>query len=153
MQLRTLLAGLAMLALLVGCASGPGDTASSGEAVESNATTYQGTLPCRNCDGIDLTVVMDGDEQSPATDRTFELSAVYRNHPENPPVENYTGNWTIHDGTADDPNATVYELTPSSDEGQTTYYFLRLNPQTLELVDQQYRRFQNNQMLQLTRQP
>lgn len=150
MQLRTLLAGSAMLALLAGCASGPSDTASTGEAVEASSATYKGTLPCRNCDGIDLTVVMAGEEQSAATDRTFDLSAAYRNHPQNPPTETYTGNWEVLSGTADNPSATVYELTPNG-EGQT-YYFLRLDPQTLELIDPQRRRFQNNSMLQLTRQ-
>jgi hypothetical protein len=53
-------------------------------------------------------------------------------------------------GTADNPEATVYELVPNG-EGQT-YYFMRVNPQTLELIDPQRRRFQNNDMLQLTRQ-
>ncbi|MGQ7248864.1 copper resistance protein NlpE N-terminal domain-containing protein [Halomonas sp. V046] len=151
MQFRTLLAGSAMLALLAGCASsGPSETGTSGEAIQANSATYQGTLPCRNCDGIDLTVTMEGDEQSGAAQRSFDLTAAYRNHPQNPPEESYAGNWDVLTGTADNPEATVYELVPNG-EGQT-YYFLRVNPQTLELIDPQRRRFQNNSMLQLTRQ-
>ena len=110
---------------------------------------YQGTLPCRNCDGIDLDVVLQGAEQSQPEERTFTLQASYRAHPQNPPDENYAGNWEVLSGTATDPDATVYELTPDG-EGQI-YYFLRLDGQTLELIDPQRRRFQNSEMLQLQR--
>ncbi|MGM0914416.1 MAG: copper resistance protein NlpE N-terminal domain-containing protein [Pseudomonadota bacterium] len=149
MQIRTLLAGSAMLALLAGCAAGPTD-GPAGAAVEPDEERYQGTLPCRNCDGIDLDVLMRGDEQAAAEDRTFELSASYRGHPQSPPDETYAGNWEVLEGTANEPDATVYELTPDG-EGQI-YYFLRLDPQTLELIDPERRRFQNSEMLQLKRQ-
>ncbi|KGE78489.1 MULTISPECIES: copper resistance protein NlpE N-terminal domain-containing protein [Halomonas] len=148
MQIRTLLAGSAMLALLAGCAGGPGGQGTE-PGMEATQSTYQGTLPCRNCEGIDLNVTMMGDAQSPAADRTFDLQASYRGHPQNPPDENYEGRWQLLDGTADNPDATVYELTPQG-EGQT-YFFLRLDPQTLELIDPQRRRFQNNEMLRLKR--
>ncbi|HSH48089.1 MAG TPA: copper resistance protein NlpE N-terminal domain-containing protein [Halomonas sp.] len=147
MRIRTLLASSAMLALLAGCATGPSDTA--GEEVKTAEATYQGTLPCRNCEGIDLDVTLAGDSMSSAEERTFELEASYRAHPENPPTENYSGNWAILNGSAEDPGATVYELVPDG-EGQT-YYFLRLDPQTLELIDPQRRRFENNEMLRLKR--
>ncbi|WP_027962027.1 copper resistance protein NlpE N-terminal domain-containing protein [Halomonas halodenitrificans] len=148
MQIRTLLAGSALLALLAGCATGPAG-GPDGTAVEPDEERYQGTLPCRNCDGIDLDVLMRGDEQAAAADRTFELSASYRNHPQTPPDETYAGNWEVLAGTANQPEATVYELTPDG-EGQI-YYFLRLDPQTLELIDPERRRFQNSEMLQLKR--
>ncbi|MDR5859297.1 copper resistance protein NlpE [Halomonas eurihalina] len=149
MQIRTLLAGSAMLALLAGCAAGPTDQGTAEPGVTTTEQTYQGTLPCRNCEGIDLNVTMKGEEQSAAADRTFDLEATYRGHPENPPNETYSGNWEVLDGTADDPQATVYELTPNG-EGQI-YYFLRVDPQTLELIDPQRRRFQNNEVLRLKR--
>ena len=53
-------------------------------------------------------------------------------------------------GTPSDPDATVYELTPDGD-GQT-YYFLRIDEQTRELIDPERRRFQNGEMLRLQRQ-
>ena len=149
MRLRTLLVGSAMLALLAGCASSGSDDTESKDAMQAQTATYQGTLPCRNCDGIDLTVGLKGTEASAPTERTFDLTASYRNHPQNPADETYTGNWEVLSGTADDPSATVYELTPNG-EGQT-YYFMRVDPQTLELIDPDRRRFQNNSMLQLTR--
>ncbi|MFG6176762.1 copper resistance protein NlpE N-terminal domain-containing protein [Halomonas sp. THAF12] len=148
MQIRTLLAGSAMLALLAGCAGGPSGQATE-PGMDTAERTYQGTLPCRNCEGIDLDVTLLGDAQSTAAERTFDLQASYRGHPQNPPDENYAGNWQVLNGTADNPQATVYELTPNG-EGQT-YYFLRLDPQTLELIDPQRRRFQNNEMLRLKR--
>lgn len=148
MQIRTLLAGSAMLALLAGCATGPAGQGTE-PGMDTAERTYQGTLPCRNCEGIDLDVTLVGDAQSSAAERTFDLQASYRGHPQNPPDESYAGNWEVLNGTANDPEATVYELTPEGD-GQV-YYFLRLDPQTLELIDPQRRRFQNNEMLRLNR--
>lgn len=148
MQVRTLLAGSAMLAFLAGCAAGPADDR-AGVAMEDAEVVYQGTLPCRNCAGIDLDVRLRGDEQATLEERTFNLSATYREHPQNPPDEEYAGNWEVLSGTAVDPDATVYELTPDG-EGQI-YYFLRVDDQTLELIDPQRRRFQNNEALQLQR--
>ncbi|MDR5876621.1 copper resistance protein NlpE N-terminal domain-containing protein [Halomonas sp. CUBES01] len=149
MQLRSLLAGSAMLALLAGCAAGPTEQREEEQATSSEVT-YQGTLPCRNCDGIDLDVVLQGEEQSTAEERTFNLNAAYRNHPQNPPDETYEGNWEVLSGTPSDPDATVYELTPDGD-GQI-YYFLRVDDRTLELIDPERRRFENGETLQLNRQ-
>ncbi|TLF47512.1 copper resistance protein NlpE [Halomonas urmiana] len=147
MQIRTLLVGSALAALLAGCATGPTDQAAT--EMEATTVTYQGTLPCRNCEGIDLNVTLNGEEQGAAAERTFDLGASYRAHPQNPPDENYAGNWEVLQGTEQDPSATVYELVPDG-EGQT-YYFLRVDPQTLELIDPNLRRFQNSEMLQLKR--
>lgn len=149
MQVRTLLVGSAMLALLAGCAAGPTDDRTE-MAMEDTGAVYQGTLPCRNCAGIDLTVNLGGEEQAAAAERTFDLRASYREHPQSPPDEEYAGNWEVLSGTAVEPDATVYELTPDG-EGQI-YYFLRVDDQTLELIDPQRRRFQNNEALQLQRQ-
>ncbi|SDK71416.1 copper resistance protein NlpE N-terminal domain-containing protein [Billgrantia gudaonensis] len=149
MKMKTLLAGSAMLALLAGCAAGPTDDRAADPEMEDAEVAYQGTLPCRNCAGIDLNVRMLGDEQSSLDERTFTLRASYREHPQEPPDENYEGNWEVLEGTEDDPEATVYELTPSG-EGQV-YYFLRIDDDTLELIDPQRRRFQNNEALQLER--
>ncbi|QNI01777.1 copper resistance protein NlpE N-terminal domain-containing protein [Halomonas sp. SH5A2] len=148
MQLRSLLAGSAMLALLAGCASGPMEQPQEEEATAQ--ASYQGSLPCRNCDGIDLDVTMMGEEMSAAEERTFTLNASYRNHPQNPPDENYEGNWEVLSGTPSNPDATVYELTPNGD-GQI-YYFLRIDESTLELIDPERRRFENGETLRLTRQ-
>lgn len=150
MQIRTLLAGSALLALLAGCAAGPTDDRAVAPEMDDTEVVYQGTLPCRNCDGIDLDVRLTGDAESAPEERTFSLQATYREHPQNPPDENYAGNWEVLGGTATDPDATVYELTPDG-EGQI-YYFLRVDDRTLELIDPQRRRFQNNEMLQLQRQ-
>lgn len=149
MQVRNLLAGSAMLAILAGCAAGPTDDRAD-MAMDDAEVVYQGTLPCRNCAGIDLNVRLQGDEQAPVEERTFDLRASYQEHPQEPPDEEYTGNWEVLSGTAVDPDATVYELTPDG-EGQI-YYFLRVDDQTLELIDPQRRRFQNNEALQLQRQ-
>lgn len=157
MQTKTLLAGSALMALLAGCAAGSGGGQGGGETgadtrASEQTRTYTGTLPCRNCDGIALTVELQGSEEAASAQaRTFELDADYQNHPQNPPTETYTGNWDVISGMQNDPSATVYELTPSSD-GQV-YYFERVDTSTLELVDPQLRRFENGDRLRLTRQP
>lgn len=155
MQMKTLLAGSALMALLAGCAAGTGGGQGEGETgatqASEQARTYTGTLPCRNCDGIALTVDLQGSEEAAGSQgRTFELDADYQNHPQNPPTETYTGNWDVISGMQNDPSATVYELTPSGD-GQV-YYFERVDASTLELVDPQLRRFENGERLRLTRQ-
>ncbi|WP_148252621.1 copper resistance protein NlpE N-terminal domain-containing protein [Aidingimonas lacisalsi] len=150
MQIRSLLAGSAMLAVLAGCAAGQMDEQAADEPAATDEVVYQGTLPCRNCAGIDLDVRLMGSEDSVAEERTFDLEASYRDHPQNPPDENYAGQWEVLDGTEAEPDATVYELTPEGD-GQV-YYFLRVDNNTLELIDPQRRRFENNDMLQLQRQ-
>lgn len=147
MQIRMSLAGFAMLALLAGCATG---TQQSDITAEKQEAVYQGTLPCRNCAGIDIEVSLAGSEQASDAERTFSLNASYREHPQNPPAENYSGQWNILSGSADDPKATVYELVPEA-EGQV-YYFLKIDEKTLELIDPQRRRFQNGEMLRLKRQ-
>lgn len=143
MQIRMSLAGFAMLALLAGCATGT----QQGGGVAAEEAIYQGTLPCRNCEGIDIEVSLEGDEQASDAERIFNLNASYREHPQNPPAENYSGQWNILGGSAEDPEATVYELEPEA-EGQV-YYFLKIDEDTLELIDPQRRRFQNGEMLRL----
>lgn len=152
MQIRTLLAGAATVAVLAGCASGGTQTGSAAnETTASGSTaTYEGTLPCRSCDGIDLTVDLNGTEASTPAERTFDLEADYRNHPQNPDPEQYQGQWEAMTGTAVDPQATVYELTPNG-EGQV-YYFQKIDDRTLELIDPQRRRFENGETLRLIRQ-
>ncbi|WP_106475788.1 copper resistance protein NlpE N-terminal domain-containing protein [Phytohalomonas tamaricis] len=155
MQTRTLLAGSALMALLAGCASSgsqSGTDTSASQSVQSNEVTYKGSLPCRNCSAIDLTVDLKGSEDASSSEaRSFTLDAAYRDHPQNPPAEHYQGNWDVLSGTQSDPQATVYELTPNG-EGQV-YYFQKIDPSTLELIDPQLRRFENGQNLQLKRQP
>ena len=119
-------------------------------SAEEQGATYEGTLPCRNCAGIDIEVALQGDEQASDAERTFSLDASYREHPQNPPTETYQGQWDVISGTASNPEATVYELTPEG-EGQV-YYFLKLDQSTLELIDPQLRRFENGEMLRLQRQ-
>ncbi|GKW48335.1 copper resistance protein NlpE N-terminal domain-containing protein [Halomonas sp. NCCP-2165] len=149
MRTPMMLAGAALALTLAGCAAGPMES-QNGAGVTDGETAYQGSLPCRNCAGIDLDVRLQGEMPSAqAMERTFTLQASYREHPQSPPDENYAGNWEILSGTASDPEATVYELTPEG-EGQV-YYFLKLDEQTLELIDPQRRRFQNSEMLRLRR--
>lgn len=156
MQMKTLLAGSALMALLAGCAGTGGEQGTDGSGTTATSSqaqtqTFSGTLPCRNCSGIALTVNLQGDEQATdPQDRTFELDAEYQNHPQNPPTEQYTGNWDVISGMQNDPSATVYELTPSG-EGQV-YYFERVDASTLELIDPQLRRFENGATLRLQRQ-
>lgn len=120
--------------------SSPPPTISS---LEKNNVSYEGALPCNNCDAINLSIDLHPDSE------TFSLNASYVNHPQNMPDENYEGKWAILRGTTDNSNAIVYKLTPYSD-GQE-YFFLRLNRNQLELVSPARARFERNEQLRITR--
>lgn len=149
MPLKKLLIATSMLGLLAGCAGMPGEEGSAAIEETTAETRYQGTLPCRRCDGIALDVTLTGTPDEPEQAPTFSLSADYLNHPQNPAAETYTGNWQTLNGTPDNDNATVLELTPE-DDGQV-YLFLQLDPSTLELIDADRRRFENSERLRLNR--
>jgi len=118
MQIRTLLAGTFMLASLAGCATGQMDQ-TGGEVIDQVAH-YEGTLPCRNCAGIDINVELDGTEDGAAADRTFSLNASYREHPQNPPDETYTGQWSVLTGTRSTPRLPSTSLRPRARDRSIT---------------------------------
>lgn len=96
--------------------------------------TYEGVLPCADCSGIKTRVKIRSKENDPTANQ-FEVTETYMGkEPNNVFVT--TGKYTVHRGTGDDSNATVYIFTPEQPAGDILYYAVYSNdPATLHLLD------------------
>ncbi len=92
--------------------------------------TFEGTTACADCPGIvqRLTLMQAGPYSA---EGTYELSMTYLERDTEPFVE--TGVWTTERGTPTDPDATVYAL--YRDNGDTAQRFLRVDAQTIRMLD------------------
>ncbi|WP_170140594.1 copper resistance protein NlpE [Kushneria indalinina] len=102
-------AGLA----LAGCSQQP--QVSSAPQVMSVAESWQGVLPCADCEGIDteLTLVSSGMTGFGAT---YTLKQRYLGRDNERDVQTRTGDWVVTRGNQVDPQAVIYRLDPESDE-------------------------------------
>lgn len=88
--------------------------------------TYTGVLPCADCSGIDITLVIK-------PDNTYSLQSVYQGKNDDDPFE-ITGTWNIESGIPSDENATYYVLAEES--GNAEYYLIK-DEKTLVQLDQE----------------
>lgn len=79
---------------------------------------YEGDLPCADCEGIDVVLTLN-------TDNSYSMSNTYRGRDVEPYVEK--GTWRIVKGDATNPNAEVYQLTPSDTGSIVQNYLLSGN--------------------------
>lgn len=102
-------AGLA----LGGCSQQP--EVSSAPQVMSVAQSWEGVLPCADCEGIDtrLTLVSSG---MTGFGSTFTLQQRYLGSGNEQDVQTRTGNWMVARGNQVDPQARIYRLDPESDD-------------------------------------
>lgn len=100
---------------------------------------YSGVLPCADYPGI--TTVLSLIAKSP-TDRTHTHYVLKRTYQDRANTQTETGTWTILRGTPDDPNATVYQLTPTNG-GQPTN-FLKVSDNELLQLNNDRRRIDSN---------
>ena len=110
---------------------------------------YEGTLPCADCAGIrtELTILAPGDQQLEAA--TFRLHETYLKTRDGDRPALFTGRLMVHQGSASDPAATVYELRPAP-VGETRY-FQRLNENELRLLDREQKPIRSKLPYTLTR--
>ncbi|WP_456268088.1 copper resistance protein NlpE N-terminal domain-containing protein [Kushneria sp. AK178] len=99
--------------VLAGCSQQP--EMSSAPQVMSVAQSFQGVLPCADCEGIDtrLTLVSSGMTGFGAT---YTLQQRYLGDDSDREVHTRTGNWVVARGNQVDPQATIYRLDPESDD-------------------------------------
>ncbi|GHC29164.1 hypothetical protein GCM10010082_23500 [Kushneria pakistanensis] len=107
-------AGLA----LGGCSQQP--EVSSAPQVMSVAESWQGVLPCADCEGIDtqLTLVSSGMTGFGAT-YTLKQRYLSRDNPGSDAareVQTRSGDWVVTRGSPVDPQAVIYQLDPENDE-------------------------------------
>ncbi len=102
-------AGLA----LGGCSQQP--EVSSAPQVMSVAESWQGVLPCDDCEGIDteLTLVSSGMTGFGAT---YTLKQRYLGSDNEREVQTRSGDWVVTRGNQVDPQAVIYRLDPDSAE-------------------------------------
>ena len=102
-------AGLA----LGGCSQQP--EVSSAPQVMSVAESWQGVLPCADCEGIDteLTLVSSG---MTGFASTYTLKQRYLVNGREQDVQTRSGDWVVKRGNQVDPQAVIYRLDPESDD-------------------------------------
>ena len=135
---------LLLLALLTGCASAPpadspperpGASDTAAPAVKpANEETYQGILPCPDCEGLKVTLTLDHDAQAYRTTEVRLDDQDARSVP-----HQTSGPWAKHRGTETDPDAVIYQLDP--DRPGSTRHFLRLDATRIKLLDEFKREF------------
>lgn len=142
---QRLLQCLILLGLLSGCAGTPpagSDTEASTPGTTTPATappdphnqvTYQGTLPCPDCEGLQVTLVLDHDAY---TYRTTERRLGEQSNAE---PDRSSGPWAVRYGTESDPDAVIYQL--DHDRPGSTRNFLRLDAARIKLLDEFKREF------------
>lgn len=109
---------------------------------------YTGTLPCADCDGIQVVLELYAETaDGPPTRYTLERTYLGTGDGGSRFIE--VGAWAILRGARDDPDATVYELDP--DRPGTTRSYLRRGDRELVLLDQELGEIQSDHPDTLTR--
>lgn len=96
------------------------------------SVTYAGTLPCADCPGINESITLIQTGNNPPSG-SFSIRDIYQERNNNQPFTT-TGTWVQTTGTPQDPNAIVYELMPSENQSQVSYY-LKINDNQIIMLD------------------
>jgi copper homeostasis protein (lipoprotein) len=134
--MKTRIGCLVLLLTLTGCSPKPFTNASLYNNNQSPVTgslllgTFQGTLPCADCPGIQTELSLY--HPNLYTDEgTYVLKLTYLDRAVEPIVTQ--GEWTILRGDAADENASVYQLEP--DHPEKSSYYLRVNAREIRMLD------------------
>ena len=98
----------------------------------SISQTYTGTFPCADCSGLDTTLILTMRNKD-THQGTYTLQEVYQGKDLKPFIT--SGTWQLMKGTPKDPNALVLQLITTKTHEKS--YFQMVNPETLEMIDQQ----------------
>jgi predicted secreted protein len=77
---------------------------------------YKGTMPCADCSGLDTTLSLYAKSMHDTTYAFYVRTQTYRGAPHGDLTFSDRGEWFISRGDAIDPNATVYQLNPDSQQ-------------------------------------
>ena len=93
--------------------------------------TFVGTMPCADCPGITVKLVLYAQSANDLTKTTYRMELLYQGKNVKPFVTN--GNWTVLHGMPGSPAATIYQLNP--DRPGQEQNFLRLSADALKQLD------------------
>ena len=140
----------ARTALLVVIACGLGVPITSAQKMaqptKSKMTVYEGVFPCADCSGLktELTLYRNARTYAP---ETYRLRETYLGKPAG--TRTSMGKWTMLRGTPDNPDATIYQLTP--DKPQEVRNFLVVNDNQLRQLDRDQKEIKSGLNFTLTR--
>jgi uncharacterized lipoprotein NlpE involved in copper resistance len=93
--------------------------------------TYEGTIPCSNCDGILMTLTL-GDNPAEGS-RTYTLTEVFLGEPQPANTFKSSGSWEIIPNSPKYPDATVYKLIPH--RTTDTLHFEKVSDSEIKLLN------------------
>lgn len=132
------IAGILLVILLQACSQS--DSANETDAGTEPLTaavgttilgTYEGTIPCDNCDGILMTLTLQ--DNPAAGSRTYSLTEVFLGEPQPKNTFKSTGSWEILTDSPEYPDATVYEINPNNTGD--TLHFQKISDSEIKLMN------------------
>jgi copper homeostasis protein (lipoprotein) len=122
-----MIAPAALVAALIGCAQ-----RTDRPARERLLGSFAGVLPCADCSGIHTELRLYAEQPSTHPPR-YQTTETYRGTRDGERTVQRSGHWTVLRGSANDPDATVYQLDYDRPEAQQN--FLRVGDAELRLLD------------------
>lgn len=96
--------------------------------------TFNGTLPCADCQGITTELSLNGGTNG--TSRTFTLKQTYQEKPADKGVVVSSGKWFLAKGNKQNPDAVILQLIPTAGNIDPMY-FLQVSESEVKLLDRQ----------------
>lgn len=93
--------------------------------------TYEGTIPCDNCEGILMTLTLEDNPAAGA--RTYTLTEIFLGEPQPENTFKSSGSWEILTDSPEYPDATVYELNPN--RTGDTLHFQKMSDSEIRLLN------------------
>jgi copper homeostasis protein (lipoprotein) len=119
------------------------------KSVSGEVLTYQGTLPCADCEGLETVLKIDQGDGT-MENHKFELSSIYKGKtPEKEFVEK--GTYNTERGFEDDADGTIYVLNYDKPQADQIYYgTFSKNPEKIYLLDNTRKRIKSEINYSLT---
>lgn len=119
------------------------------KSVSGEVLTYQGTLPCADCEGLETVLKIDQGDGT-MENHKFELSSIYKGKtPEKEFVEK--GTYNTERGFEDDADGTIYVLNYDKPQADKIYYgTFSKNPDKIYLLDNNRKRIKSEINYSLT---
>jgi len=133
-RVLTLAAGLLVLAACAAKAPRPaGPVAARMADGRYLVGTFEGVLPCADCEGIRTRLTLHANGPDDFTSATYALVETYLGTSDGVQRVRAEGDWALLRGDATDPEATVYQLDPGRPSTQRS--FRVLDEHRIELLD------------------